>query len=306
LTIGIEPTEGRIPRVLAAIPSLNGDVTRLETLTDILAAVGMRCLIAATGRALDLKLAGSRVPYLSPMINAGFGQTITHVADSTLDWDWLAIVNDDISVDEQQLRQSLKDVLARDPKDRVLAYMDPVRAKEMPTLASVLASVSMVGPVIRRLRKPKMDGITRTDPHRYFRPFSFAIVSRGLWEELNGFDPSMLYTFEDADFGRRAALASADVLFVENTGVTHSASSTSRRHMDRVLPVAAWSACAYLEKWAVPRPMARVLCVAALLVRLAAVPVADIPRVKHLQGIGAAVVALLAQRQPSLPDYKGN
>lgn len=301
-----EPAQGGLPRVLAAIPSLNGDVARLESLTDSLSNVGMQPLVAATGRTLDLRLAESRVPHTSPMSNAGFGQTITHVADSSDVWGWLAIVNDDISVDEQRLRASLTEILARDPKDRVLAYLDPVRPKDMPTLASVLSSVSLVGPLVSRLRPQRGDDERRTDPYRYFRPFSFVLVSRGLWDHLKGFDPRMIYTFEDADFGRRAALESADVYFVEDAGITHSVSSTSRRHIDRVLPVAVWSACAYLEKWAVPRPVARVLCVAALLVRLAAVPVANVPRLKHLRGIWAAIVALVAQRQPTLPDYETN
>lgn len=306
MSTGREPTADRPPRILAAIPSLSGDVTRLEALTDSLISVGMHPLIAVTGRALDLRLADSRVPHTSPKSNAGFGETITYVASSSGDWDWLAIVNDDITVDEQQLRQSLGDVMARDPQERVLAYMDPVRPKDMPTMVSALSSISMVGPAIGRLRRAKAGDGKRNDPHRYYRPFSFAVVSRGLWEELDGFDPRMIYTFEDADFGRRAALASADVLFVENTGITHAANSTSRQHIDRVLPVNVWSAVAYLEQWAAPGPLVRFLCFLALVTRLMLVPFVDVPRSKHLRGIGGALVALVTQKQPALPGYEAN
>lgn len=306
MTAEIEPIESRIPCILAAIPSLSGDVKRLQTLTDALGSVGMQPLIAATGRALDLRLAESRLPHTSPMSNSGFGQTITHVANSRTDWDWLAIVNDDISVNEQQLRLSLKMVVGRNPQDRVLAYMDPVRPIDMPTLSSVLLSVSLIGPLISHLRPPRLDDGRRTDPHRYFRPFSFVVVSRGLWDELNGFDSRIIYTFEDADFGRRAARASADVLFLENTGITHAAYSTSRKHMDRVLPVHVWSACVYLEKWTIFGPTARFMCAIALVIRLVLFPLANIPRWKHLRGIGATLVALVARKQPKLPDYESN
>jgi hypothetical protein len=306
VSIEHEPIENRPPRVLAAIPSLSGKVTRLEALADSLTSAGMHPMIAATGRLLDLRLADSLVPHTSPKSNAGFGETIAHIANSSGDWDWLAIVNDDISVNAQQLRQSLADIVSRDPQERVLAYMDPVRPKDMPTLVSTLSAISLVGPALNRLRRTKSDYGSRTDPQRYFRPFSFAVISRGLWDALNGMDPRMIYTFEDADFGRRAAIASADVLFVENTGVIHAAYSTSRQHVRQVLPVETWSAAAYLEKWTVPGPLVRFLCCCALIIRLPLVPLVDLPRSQHLRGISRAFVALVTQRKPALPDYEAN
>jgi len=130
------------------------------------------------------------------------------------------------------------------------------------------------------------------------------LLNRELWDRLDGFDPSLIYTFEDADFSRRAALMGADISFSAQVGAHHAASSTGRRHVDTVLPVAAWSASEYLAKWVMPRPAARAFCVTALTCRLAVTPVAGLPVRSHIRGIRRAIGALVTGRPPALPEFE--
>jgi GT2 family glycosyltransferase len=159
--------------------------------------------------------------------------------------------------------------------------------------------------VLRRVRRLRWTPVTPT-PATHFGPFSIALISRPLWDALGGFDPHLIYTFEDADFGRRAVTRAAHLAFCPADRTQHKASSTSRRHVDLVLPVAVWSASNYLSKWFVGPRTARSLCLAALLVRCLAVPFAHLDRRTHLTGIRRAARSLVTGQAPSLPPYESN
>lgn len=294
------------PVVLAAIPAFRAEVEDLRTLSATLSSLSIVPSIAATSRSLETALRGSGLAVDSPLRNAGFGATVAHVAASRDDWEWLLIVNDDVSIDVRLLAPVIRSLVERPPGAKVLAYLDPVPPKRIPTLAGVLGQVSLVGPVLRRLRRASSPPAGPLDARTWFGPFSFAAVSRALWDDLGGLDPRLLFTFEDADFGRRAAEVGAEVLFGTETGVHHEASTTSRRHVDAVLPVAVWSACEYLSKWYLPRPIARAACIGALLLRLLTVPVAGLAPASHAKGILRAIAALATGQTPRLPDFENS
>jgi hypothetical protein len=290
--------------VLAVIPSLNGDESDLRRLTDSLRRVHMEPIVAVTGARLDSELEASPVAHTSPKINAGFGATIARVADSN-DWDWLAVVNDDITIDTNLLAPRLSGVLQEDPHELFLVYLDPGPSRPIPGLLAVILSIASVTSLLSRFRPVSAEvvGPSGDQSHGVFRPFSFAMISRGLWDRLSGFDSDFVYTYEDVDFARRAALIGADVMFLDNVGVVHAKSATGRPHIDRVLPVGVWSACVYLEKWGTPRVVARAACLVALACRIASVPLTNAPRFKHLRGIARAMGAVVTRKKPTLPDY---
>lgn len=285
------------PRIAAVIPSLRGSLEHLERLVNELALAGASTVVAPTSRALEVSLQGTRIPFVHIGANPGFGSTVTRAAAQCGDWEWLMVVNDDMSLDGQILARFVTGFTER--QRPAVAYLDPVVRKPIPGLWATLGQLSLVG---SRLRGP---GASATaSPRGSFRPFSLALISRDLWEALQGMDSNLLYTFEDADFARRADLLSAEAAFPCLGGIDHATSSTSRRHVDTVLPVAAWSAAEYLTKWSCPRPVARALCSAALVARFAAVPVAHVDRRSHVIGIARAIRALVSGRRPDLVKYE--
>jgi len=299
-------SQGTGPIVLAVIPSLSGNEDELRALVRSLEDVGMSPVVVATGRKLDRSLELSAIPHSSPKMNAGFGATIAHVAKDR-DWEWLAVVNDDVTVETELLARCLDGVLGEAPAEPLLAYLDPGPSRPMPGLWTVVLSIGSLASILGRLRRvpePTISG--NANAQNYFRPFSFTLISRGLWDALGGFDGAFVYTYEDVDFARRAALAGAEIVFAEDAGVVHKKSATGRRYIDRVLPVGVWSACIYLEKWGTPRLVARGACLLALAFRLASVPVSSAPRRKHVIGIFRAMAAIVNRTPPRLPDYEAS
>lgn len=289
-------------RALAVIPSLSGTVAGLEQLTDDLRVAGFEPLVVVTGSTLDRALTATDIPRVSPRANPGFGAAVS-VGAEHLDWEWLAIVNDDVAFDAHQLREHLAPVLSGSGRERVLCYLDPVSPKPIPTVRATLGEVSLLGPVLARVSRRSRRALGEPDPNHHFRPFSFALVSRGLWDELAGFDDRLPYTFEDADFGHRAALAGAEIVFSEGTSVRHDRSSTSGRYLGEVLPVAAWSAAGYLQTLGMAPRRARRLCAAALVLRLVIIPFSGSPNRRHVIGSWRGARSLWLNRQPALPAY---
>jgi GT2 family glycosyltransferase len=214
------------------------------------------------------------------------------------------VVNDDVTVDPDRLAATLDSLRESGRDDRCLAFLDPVEPKPVPTIPDALLGLSLLGPVIVRLRLPARRG--RSKASDTFRPFSFVAISRSLWDELGGLDEAFIYTFEDADFARRAHAAGATLLFPDDTGVSHRRYGTSTSRMRSVLPCAAVSTATYLQTLGMRPAAARVACLAALAVRTPLVLVAGIPKREHLLGIAAAAQAFVLCRRPHLPDYAAN
>lgn len=283
--------------MVAVSPTLRGDIDALHGLFNRLRESGFQPWAVPTSAGAQQRVDASGLPNVSIGANPGFGAAVTYGLTHVGAWDWALIINDDIELDAGAL-SSVTSSLPRGD-DEVMIYLDPVAPKSVPGLASTLGQVSLLSAVAQRLPAGAGSAARRGQ----FRPFSIVLISRGLWERLGGLDESLPYTFEDADFARRAGAVSADVRYPTLTGVRHPASATSRRHVDTVLPVAAWSAMSYLAKWHLPRPIARGACVLALVARLPITLVAPLDRRSHVRGVLSAVKALATDTAPALPLY---
>lgn len=294
--------EQRSGLVLAAIPSLSRSVPELRQLSDSLSGLGMRPVIVATGRRLDEALAATELTHVSPRRNGGFGFAVRAGAAHDPAWQWLAIVNDDLTIDAARCRPQVVDVLAHGAAEPVLAYLDPTAPKPIPGVRHTLASLALLTAVSSRRRGRKAPEAS-TNSRTHFRPFSFVIISRSLWDMLAGLDENLVYTYEDSDFARRAAAVGATVLFCSGDGVHHRVSGTSGRHIATVLPVSAWSARNYLRAITGGAPWVTPACVAALVARTPLALLSSVDRRQHLRGIRRAIAALATGREPRLPEY---
>jgi hypothetical protein len=287
------------PRIRAVIPSLAGTPEQLSRLAADLTASGAEPLVVPTGASVERALAGGSVPFRTIGANPGFAATVAHGAEG--EWEWLLVVNDDVTVDPARLRVELDRLTALPSGARVLAFLDSVPPRPVPSRAEALLGLSLVGPALVRL------GLRRARPGPVegdvYRPFSFVAVSRELWDELGGLDQAFVYTFEDADFARRARRAGATLRFPDDTGVVHARYGTSSSRIRAVLPCAADSTATYLESLGTRPVVARAACIAALAVRLPLVLVGDLPRREHAAGIRAALRSLATRKRPSLPAY---
>lgn len=289
-------------RIVALIPSLRGSLEHLRRLTDGLSAAGADPFVVPTSVTLAVALQDSDIPHLTIGANPGFGASLTRAVAQVGGWDWMMPVNDDVTVDGDALRQELQ--LAQGGREvERLVYLDPGQPKPIPSAARTFAQISLIEPAFRRFR-PARAARPPYDSQHVFRPFSIALISNRLWQNLNGFDDRLVYTFEDADFGRRAAAAGAEILFPDVPGILHLSSSTSRRHMDVVLPVAVWSAYGYLQVLGASPLRARGVLITALLARMALIPFTKLPIGPHLRGVASSIESLVAGRQPSLAHYE--
>lgn len=288
--------------VRAVIPSLAGSHEQLSRLATDLRAAGADPLVVPTGASVERALEGSDVPIRPIGANPGFAATVAHGAEG--DWDWLLVVNDDVTVDPARLRPLLEMLDMRPPGTRELAFLDSVPPRPVPSRTDAVLGLSLLGPVLRRLRL-RQDRVSATARDLY-RPFSFVAVSRALWQELGGLDQAYVYTFEDADFTRRASRVGASLTFPDDTGVVHARYGTSTSRVRAVLPCAAASTATYLESLGVRPRVARAVCLAALALRLPLVLAAEPPPREHAAGIRRAMSSLVSGARPDLPAYAQN
>ena len=289
-------------RIRAVIPSLAGSRDQLSRLAAQLRAAGADPLVVPTGASVERALDGGDVPMRPIGANPGFAATVAHGADG--DWDWLLVVNDDVTLDPARLRPQLELLDRRPPGVRELVFLDSVPPRPVPSRTDAVLGLSLLGPVLTRLRLGR--GRAGADGADLYRPFSFVAVSRSLWDELGGLDQAYVYTFEDADFARRASRAGASLTFPEDTGVVHARYGTSTSRIRAVLPCAAASTATYLESLGVRPGAARAVCLAALVVRFPLVLAGDLPRREHAAGIRGAMRSLASGVRPDLPAYAQN
>ena len=295
----------RSVRVRAVVPSLAGAPPRLVQLCDDLRRAGADPVVVPTGALVEAALRETAGVEMWPIgANPGFATTIHHGAQG--DWDWLLVVNDDVTVDARRLSSALDALEHHKSGARVISFLDPVTPKPVPSRADALLGLSLLGPVLTRLHVLRARTAVRPE-RQHYRPFSFVAVSRALWDELGGLDERFVYTFEDADFARRAHASGAVVDFPDDTGVSHLKYGTSTSRIRTVLPCAAYSTAVYLEGLGMGPRQARAACIAALVVRVPlVVVVGGLPRREHLAGVAGALRSFITARRPSLPDYASN
>lgn len=288
--------------VLAVIPSIGSPgfaaVAELQQNLDSMECVS--CLVVSNSQSLTEFLQRASIPFVSEGINGGFGRSVRMGAQTHNAWAWLLIVNDDISFDTE----AFSAVVAQYLKDAdglfEIVYFDADKARPLPRRREVFLQVSMMGKVLNNFSTPP-----QVREEESYRSFSCVAISRELYENSGGFDESLLFTYEDADFVARARHFGAVQRVVDESGVVHSHSLSSGKHVDKVLPVATYSAARYLDKLGGSTALNTVTIILALLVRLSFVPITRAAKLKHIRGIYNSVVAVLrrSHMRPQLPDY---
>jgi len=284
--------------VRVVIPSLLADSSRLGAMCDAATRAGASPVIIANSAHLYRQLAASAIPHITSRRNDGFAASVVLGAEE--DWDWLVILNDDLVFDPDDLTACLsaKHLDAFDPA--TIVHFDNEQARRIPTRVGVLLNVSLLSNIARKVlsrwheRQPGSDNS--------YRSFSAVAIGRRAWDMAGGLDTRYPFTYEDADFVRRARGHGVQVTAIQ-TSIVHLHSQTGARLITTVLPVATWSALEYLTKWFGNRTLNRWLLVLAFAVRAPiAALTASQPR-NQMRAITNTVRALVVDERPSLPDW---
>lgn len=287
---------------LAVVPTLRRDPDQLLTLKHRLGQAGVHVNFVVTGRKLHDALTARGISHLTPEANPGFSASIHFGADAS-SWDWLFIINDDITIAEA-FSEVVSDLETLDPNDLHLVFIDPERRRSLPQLSTVFTSIALFDAVLSKIRSSRSTSAEVHDD--WYKSFSCVAISRQLWDRLGGLDRRFPYTYEDADFTRRAREAGAQIHEVTEQAVRHEGSGTSRRFIGGVLPVGTYSALEYLVSLGHKRSKARAVVLAGLIARMALSPLADADFKDHLRGVAASMSAVFKREAPRLPLYEEN
>lgn len=290
-----DPSESR---VIAAIPSISSaGADSLTSLCADLSSAGVEPYVVANGRALGEELNRKGLPHISLGYNAGFGAAVSHVASVVPSWEWLVIANDDIEIAPRQFAAALETGVLRAPAEVGMVYLIDQPERGIPGLFDIFLQVSMLSrvPMLRR-GKPRAEG---------YGSFSCVAIRRETWIRLGGFDEAMRFTYEDADFARRAMDAGYHASWMRDAGTRHAHSKASAEHVADVLPVATASALAYADKWVRHRISNRILLFAALQIRMVLAPWSKAPLGAHWRGAVRSMSVVLRGARSELPAFEG-
>jgi GT2 family glycosyltransferase len=287
--------------VLAVIPSIGapGFAAVAELQRKLESMESISCVVVSNSHRLTQYLESSSVPFVSDGINGGFGRSVQAGAGTDESWGWLLIVNDDISLDTETFTVALSKYLRDSSGLREIVYFDEDMPRPLPRRWEVFLQVSLIGKVLEKFWMPKVPESTS------YRSFSCVAISRELYDLSDGFDDDLLFTYEDADFVARSRQFGAVQRAVVESGVIHSHSMSTGKHVDKVLPVATYSAARYLDKRGGSLALNSATILLALAVRLAFVPVTRTMKKKHVSGIyhSAMTVVRRSHMRPQLPHY---
>lgn len=285
---------------LAVIPTYALErVDGVARLVETLSGTSFTPLVVANSAATSIALRRARIHHLDAGMNLGFGAAVNQAAASVDGWDWLLIVNDDMTIPWEAAR-TIASVLA-EVKAEGVVYFDPRPPKLIPTTVSAFLDLSLLNGVLLKARA-RRHSLDISTPSTY-KSFSIVAISRAAWDALGGLDEALLFTYEDADFVRRAQ--DRDIPFTVSPAeqLHHEHSATGKLYIDEVLPVSAWSAYKYLEKWGSAPTVARLVCIAALILRIPLTLAIDTPVRLHLRGVARAIRTLATNRLPQMPAY---
>lgn len=285
-------------KVHVVVPSLSATTEQLTLLRSIAESAGATFVVVANSRDLAQRLDGTDTRYVTSRRNEGFAASID-LGARVESWDWLVVLNDDIQPDTARLTATLKSAFADFSDQYALVHLDGEKARAIPGIFATLANVSMTSAVLRRLLRSQRpaDGPT-------YRSFSAVGIARGAWDALGGLDTRYPFTFEDADFARRAAPAGFAATALSEPAARHLHSVTTSRWIAEVLPVSSYSALEYLDAWYGRRSAMRIVLVLALVIRA---PIALLRKRRrlHMRGIVRAIKAIATDTRPSLPEWAG-
>src|SRR4029453_12957464 len=184
--------------ILAVIPSIGapGLENVLQLVTDLDKVSSGATLIPSNSGRLTQELVARKIPYVSDGNNGGFGDSIRKAAEASEEWNWLLIVNDDMSVDAAAFSEAVATALQRSDDGLSIVYFDVDRPRPIPTETDVFLQVSLLNRFVRRT----VDDLAKES--ETYRSFSCVAISRMLYDKVQGFDTSLPFTYEDADFVR--------------------------------------------------------------------------------------------------------
>ena len=285
-------------RVRVVIPSLLGDVSRLTSMCESAIRAGASPMIIANSALLHGQLAATAVPHMTSGRNDGFAASV--IMGAAGEWDWLVILNDDLIFDPNDLAACLSVEQLGAFDLATIVHFDNEPARHIPTRFGVFLNVSLISNVTRKVFLRGRE--SRPDANNSYRSFSAVAIGRAAWDRVGGLDTRYPFTYEDADFVRRATALGVQVRAMR-TSIVHLHSQTSGQFITAVLPVATWSALEYLTRWFGRRTLQRGLLLVALCVRAPiAVATNSQPR-NQIRAVANAAKALVNDEQPSLPEW---
>lgn len=285
-------------RVRVVIPSLVGEVSVLASMCDAATSAGASPVVIANSARLHRQLESTAIPHITSGSNDGFAASVILGAEG--DWDWLVILNDDLSFDSDDLASCLSAERLGAFELETIVHFDDELARHIPTRRGVLLNVSLLFNIDRKLfRRWRAD---RPADKNSYRSFSAVAIGRRAWDLVGGLDTRYPFAYEDADFVRRATGLDVQMRCM-HTSIIHLHSQTGGRFVTAVLPVATWSALEYLTKWFGRRTLHRWLLVIALGVR-APIALVTMPRPRtQMRAVANAARALMVDERPSLPEW---
>lgn len=251
--------------------------------------VDVVCNSAASAR-VAVRLA---LPHRDVAENLGFGRAANAMASGDRRGTAaILILNDDTDLsdlDSERLHASI----TRAAGPNIVLCGRPDDEVATPGILGVLARVSGTW-ALRRLLPSGLRGRTS--------PFHAVLVGWEAWDRLGGFDTDRfpLY-YEDADFIRRAEAAGIDV-HVNDFGVAHVGSQTSREH-PALVEVSSFGALNYMSSQLGVNPrVATALIRAALVVRIATSTARG--RLAESRASARALVTPIRKWHLDLPGYR--
>ena len=255
-------------------------------------------MVIANSARLQEQLAATDVPHMTSGRNDGFAASV--IMGAAGEWDWLVILNDDLVFDPSDLAACLSDEQLGAFDLATIVHFDNEPARQIPTWLDVFLNVSLVSNVARKVLPPRRN--THPDANNSYRSFSAVAIGRDAWDRVGGLDARYPFTYEDADFVRRATALGAQVR-VMRTSIVHLHSQTGGQFITTVLPVATWSALEYLTKWFGRRTLQRALLLAALCVRAPIAIATNSQRRNQIRAVANTARSLITDEQPLLPEW---
>ncbi|BAJ75158.1 hypothetical protein MTES_2194 [Microbacterium testaceum StLB037] len=289
------------PHIVALIPTISG--ARIAAAGPWIAGlsahgVDVRVVANAASVVASPPSVGARV--IDSRANSGFARSLT-AAMATIDaWDWVILLNDDLLLDETSPAR-IRAAIVEAASDILL--FDPEPARPIPGRRGVFESLSLFEAVLARLRRRRKRFSAGPGAPTY-KSFSAVAISHAVWSDLGGLDDRFVFCFEDAYFVRAHLARGGSTPASVDVGITHDKSTTTGRHIARVLPAIAYSARTYLVATGCRPRLAEALVLLALVARLPLVPFAAAPIRPHVLGILRSLLAVARRREPALPRYE--
>ena len=153
--------------------------------------------------------------------NVGFAAAVNRGIQAAPDSNWVAILNNDITLDPDWLEKLLEA-----PENAWFASGKLLQAGDPSRLDGAFDEISR-GACASRCGSGKPDGPAWNQPHEIrFAPMTAALFRRELFRDVGGLDETFGSYMEDIDFGLRCALAGRGGVYLPSAVAHHRGSAT--------------------------------------------------------------------------------